>query len=385
LLDFGLQALSNRYLQGEHEQEQRFSFRLGQCGNCGTIQVQNPIPVHELKARFDWIRYNEQEAHLDDMVAKILALHKLTERSVIGAISFKDDTTLARFEKLGFKNLWRLSLDDDLGLSEALAGLETVQAMLTPGNADKILQRRPKADVLIVRHILEHAHAPATFVQALRRLVVEDGLLVFEVPDCAPALERKDYTMFWEEHICYFTPELFKQALSLLGLPVIHFERYLYSNENSLVAFAQNGSARSVIPDQTIANGLLKIGRGYADSFGDYKQKVRDALGRCRAEMGRMALFGAGHLSCAWLNFLEVADEIDFVVDDHPKKRGLFMPGSRLPIKGSAELLSSGIGLCLLTLSPESEKKVIEKNQAFVNQGGRFLSIFPGKANSLQL
>src|SRR5882762_5931636 len=126
LLDFGPQALSNRYLQSA-EKEDLFPFILGQCEDCGMVQIPNPIIPGELKARFDWIRYNEQEGHLDDMVEKIRRLAGIGPDSMVGAISFKDDTTVARFQKSGFQKTWRLDLESDLGLSDPLAGLETVQ------------------------------------------------------------------------------------------------------------------------------------------------------------------------------------------------------------------------------------------------------------------
>src|SRR6267142_2210684 len=97
LLDFGPQALSNRYLQST-EKEDLFPFVLAQCEECGLIQIPNPVAPSALKARFDWIRYNEQEGHLDDMVEKIRRLPRAGPDSVVGAISFKDDTTVARFQ-----------------------------------------------------------------------------------------------------------------------------------------------------------------------------------------------------------------------------------------------------------------------------------------------
>jgi len=50
------------------------------------------------------------------------------------------------------------------------------------------------------------------------------------------------------------------------------------------------------------------------------------------------------------------------------------MPGSRLAIQGSAALAT--IDLCLLSLNPESEQRVLAKNQDFIQRGGKFLSIF---------
>ena len=85
------------------------------------------------------------------------------------------------------------------------------------------------------------------------------------------------------------------------------------------------------------------------------------------------------------LNIFKIADLISFVVDDDPNKRGLFVPGCRLPIYGSMALLERNIKYCLASLSPESEKKVIAANNKFLSVGGTFASIFPTSPNALRI
>ena len=350
---------------------------MSQCSDCGLVQISKKISPVELKPRFDWITYNEQEGHLDDLVDKVCQLSGLTTASTIGAISFKDDSTITRFRKRGFGNTWRLQIEKDLGINDHLAGLETIQSYLKPAKAREMLAERGLTDVLIVRHILEHAHEPKEFLAALRELVKPGGYFVFEVPDCTPALERGDYTMYWEEHVSCFTPGTFQQGLIAWGFSPVEFERYIYSNENSLVAIVQAGSG-SPHPQDPAA---VQQGRKYSSEFSAYRINVNQALENERKH-GKVAVFGAGHLSCAWINFLGIEKHIEFVVDDHPRKKGMFMPGSRLPIRSSSDLLEQDIRLCLLSLSPESEIKVIQKNQAYLEAGGQFASIFPGKQNS---
>jgi hypothetical protein len=84
-----------------------------------------------------------------------------------------------------------------------------------------------------------------------------------------------------------------------------------------------------------------------------------------------------------FINLMEITKLIDCVIDDNPLKRGLQMPGSRLPIVGSEVLGSGQIRLCLSSLSAESERNVIAKQDRFVKGGGSFASIFPTRADCL--
>ncbi|OLE54943.1 MAG: hypothetical protein AUI36_17040, partial [Cyanobacteria bacterium 13_1_40CM_2_61_4] len=267
-------------------------------------------------------------------------------------VSFKDDSTLARLERKGLRT-WRLDLRDDLGVVDAGPGygVETVQDRLTPGAADRIAERRGRSDVLLVRHILEHANVPLDFMDALTRLTKPGGYVVIEVPDCGRALDGCDYTTIWEEHTLYYTPETFRQGFPLAGLDVVRMESYPYPFENSLVAIAtSNGTGSAVRPS------LSPLERQRAVTFGQslaaYREQVKRLLSEHRRTRGPIALFGAGHLACIFVSVFDVAGDIECMIDDNPHKRGLYMPGSRLPILASSALLERGITLCLLSLNP---------------------------------
>ena len=48
-----------------------------------------------------------------------------------------------------------------------------------------------------------------------------------------------------------------------------------------------------------------------------------------------------------------------------------------------SKLLERNVKVCLLSLSPDSEAKVMQKNQGYLDRGGVFASIFPGRSNSI--
>lgn len=89
-------------------------------------------------------------------------------------------------------------------------------------------------------------------------------------------------------------------------------------------------------------------------------------LQRLHAEGKRVALFGAGHLAAKFINFYGLTPFLNSVVDDNPHKRKCLMPGSQLPITGSQCLEAGEVDLCLLTLNPESEQKVLKAKQTML-------------------
>jgi hypothetical protein len=385
LLDFGPQPLTNRYLTTAQEPEFLFSFGVAQCSTCGVVQLANVPEPHELRSRFPWITYNEPESHLDDVAGRIVRLPGVGPHATVAGLSYKDDTTLARLERLGLGNAWRVDLAADLGGDEPGAGLETLQRLLTPRVADSLVDRHGRADVVIVRHVLEHAHHPEAFLAAIIRLTHPGGHVVFEVPDCTRSLDRCDYSMPWEEHVAYFTPVTLRQTLARHGFEVVDLLDYPYSHENSLVAICRTGGgstgpAAAGTKDEIDAD----LGRAarYASEFPGRRAAYRSRL---RGMPGTIALFGAGHLTAAFVNILELTCLFDCVIDDNPRKQGLFMPGSRLPIVSSAALAERPIKTCLLGVRPEIETIVREKHRDFMRRGGGMFSIFPGNPHPIPL
>ena len=368
LLDLGPQPVCNRFLKGPQEKEFRADLALTQCPSCALVQLETPMPVAEVVARYDWIAYREPEGHLDSLAETIARLPGLTMESTVGAVTYKDDSLIDRLDRLGFKNHWRLDPRGDLGIEDSRAGIETIQDRISKNST-----HGKSADLLIVRHVLEHAYDTRAFAGALKSLVKPGGVILFEIPDNARCFDTFDYGAIWEEHVLYFTESTFKGFLARAGFELAAFYVYPYPMENSLVAIVK--PATSAEPAAPPPSRETARAEAYARGLPEASAKFRAILARHPRE--RTALFGAGHRSAAFVNLLGLEDSIGMVIDDDVNKKGLFMPGSRLPIAGSSALLEKGIELCLLNMSPESERKVVAKNKAFVDGGGRFVSIFP--------
>ncbi len=386
LLSFPPQPISNRFLKDPAGPEFLHSMKIAGCPSCGLVQLTNPVPCAELLPRYDWITYNEPEGHLDNLAEIIASLPGIGRNSIICGTSFKDDSLLRRMNERGIPGTWRLDPDGDLGIKTRAAGVETVQDRISPETARATAAKHGKADVVIARHILEHAYDMQRLLEGLNCLGKEDSYLVIEVPDCERAFRTLDYTTLWEEHLAYFTGATFSRVFPQHGFEIVRTERYPYPFEDSLVCISKRtGTPAAPTNGAGVADGESALAAQFAASFEVRAEAIRAHLDKVRRKEGKVAIFGAGHLTCVFVNLFNLASIVDFVVDDNPDKRDLFMPGSHLPIRESAALISEKVRLCLMCLSPESEEKVIRNNSRFVQSGGRFESVIPSSARAMLL
>ncbi len=387
ILDLGRQPVASHFMTSPGQPATEHPLALSVCRSCGVIQLAETFPFADLTPPYDWITYREPESHLDSVAETICRLPGLRKGGTAAGLSFKDATTLDRLDALGFANCWSLDPHHDLGADNPNANIESVPGLLTPQRAARISHQRGPADVVVARHILEHAEKPWRFLQALGEMVAPGGYLVIEVPDCRANLERQDYSMIWEEHTLYFTPDTVAQVLSATGCTLVDIEIHPFPFEDVILVYARKGpeenSAASAVEASVIEQNV-SIAHNYGRSFRDWSDKYDAALRKLTKEGRKLAAYGAGHLTCAFINFHGLAEHFAFVVDDTPQKQGLLLPGCGLPIVPHERLTTREISACLFGLDPQIEEKVIANNPGFHDAGGRFFSMFADSTRSIR-
>jgi hypothetical protein len=378
-IDFGPQPISSRFLATADEPQEFFPMLLAQCEACGVLQMAEHPTAAALKPRFDWITYREAEAHLDRMVQDILAVSGAGREARIVAASYKDASTIDRFRRLGYGGALQLDPRAHLEVDADRAEIETVQDRLTADRAARIAASLGRADVALMRHVIEHTHSIHAFAAAIRALVKPGGVAVFEVPDFEPSLRHFDYSTLWEEHVYCFTPTTLPATCARLGFEVLRTINYAYPIENALVVMVRVGSAKPDPSHLTAADLAqnLQLGAAYAEAHPVRCKRLQQYLSDFRRRVGPVAVFGAGHLTCKYINLMGIGGLVDFVADADPNKLGKFMPGSALPILHPSELEARGVKLCLLGLSAESEARIRAAFNSFTDRGGQFASISP--------
>lgn len=345
LLDLGEQPLSARLLCTESAEEQIFPIGLVQNPETGLIQLENTVPYVELVRQFDWAVYREPEAHLDGVVERFLQYRGGSGRLSVAGLSIKDWSLVERFQQAGHSG-WVIDPSEDLQIS-GNCGVETIQAVLSESIASSIAQVRGKADLVIARHIWEHTYDLQGLSSAVHQLLKDDGLLLVEVPDCEPLITNFDYTMIWEEHSYYFTSGTLLNCLRQAGFFSRLTTKIRSDSEDLILIMADTNHQDTCSVEKFSLPKELENGRSYSRHFEQTKRAWKTCLQEFK-EQGPVILFGVGHLSISFVNYLNLGDFIDLAVDDNQHKQGRYLPGSRIQIMPTDEIRRRRPSLVLL-------------------------------------
>jgi len=387
LLDLGLQPVQNRYASKPHSEDYYHPLTIGQCQNCSLIQLIDPVPVSEIIPRVDWLKYNEPEEHLDELSDIVCALKDLPEKPVACGITYKDDSLLKRLDERSFGGTWRIEPEHDLGITKKGIAGETIIPKITSDSVNNLTDKYGYVDVIIARHVLEHALDTKAFLSIIWDVLKPGGYIVFEVPDCAKEIDNNDYTMPWEEHILYFVPETLKVFFDYTFYDLVQFRQYSYKTEDVQIAIVQKTeSFKKKNLDPVLVDILpesFKKFEDYAEGFFLYQKIIHSYLKEYSSSEGKVVIFGAGHRSVMYVKAMQIEEFIEFIIDDTEHKQNLYLAGTSLQIKSSEFLEKEEISLCILCLSIQHEDGIIIKHHKFISEGGIFASTHSIQKKSL--
>jgi hypothetical protein len=380
-LSLGRMAACNRFEHSGGTSIETHPVSMSQCGGCDLVQLSSFPPIEFVCPRVPWIRYNEPMAHLDALAGRLRDFFPGKDASAIGVGPF-DLPLLERLRKYGIS----CASLDLAALVPAGPGrfpyLEAIQESLRPQVFTEIARRQSAASLISCRYLLEHTHNPVAALQALRLLADANGVLLVEIPDSTKFLSSLDYSFIWEEHICYFTEETFRAAAFQAGFDVAGFFRYPGALEDAMVFILRPSlpTSGTRAPPRT-PDGRDAFQRFHA-GFDEVRQKYARMLDSVAKSGRKTVVFGAGHQSIMFINALGLQRYVSSVIDDSPDKIGCLIPGTRIEIVSSDNLINNPeIGLCLLGVAPEAESKIRTRFAGYLDRGGRMYSIFPATGN----
>ena len=213
---------------------------------------------------------------------------------------------------------------------------------------------RIKADLVILRHVLEHVPNPYNFLSMLKAVFGETKIYI-EVPNYDWIVANQTFFDITFEYVNYFSQmslkRLFDVSATMHGL--LFDEQYQY-------VIADLASLNSDFNERYESQNWEYI------LFNDLFPNLQADINRldAAAQEHPVYIWGAATKGCLFLvhcrNSDCLIDKVQYAIDQNPQKHGKFLPGSLVPIESKSEFLSTVQGEALLIVSNPAYKDEIE-------------------------
>ena len=397
LLDLGEMPLANAYvnpLQADSP-EPTYELHARVCLTCFLVQVNDAVPPAQIFTDYayfssfstSWIKHAE-------LFTKIaIDRLRLDKTSLVVEVASNDGYLLQHFVS---ENIPVLGIDPAEAAATAARKRDIPTEALFFGSqtAVRLREQYGEADLIVANNVLAHVPDMNDFISGFCKLLQGHGVVTFEFPHLLNLLELGQFDTIYHEHYSYLSLHSVEILLSKHGLRVFEAEEIpthggslrLWVCHKSNIRPASSGLNMIRQKEKEFGIATPKAYNGFTAKADVIRKNLLRFLLTAKKRNQKVAAYGAAAKGNTLLNYCGItADDIEFVVDDNPHKKNLYMPGTRLPIMNSTAILDQDIKLCLLTLSAESEEKVIQNNQEYLVRGGHFHSIFPGNPLALSI
>ena len=385
--DLGVSPHANAFVRADQltAMEPFYPLRALVCGRCFLVQLSHfaaPEGIFTDYAYFSsfsdtWLQH--AEAYASDMVARL----GLGPRSHVVEIASNDGYLLQYFHARGIPVL---GIEPAGNVAQAAIGrsIATEIAFFGRDFAAALLRKVPAADLVVANNVLAHVPDINDFVAGLKLLLAPDGVLTIEVPHLKNLIEQSQFDTIYHEHFYYFSLKAARTVLAHHGLTVFDVAE-LPTHGGSLRLFVGHTGRRSEQP--AVAALLARetaAGLDDLDTYRRFAARVVDTKVGVLAffieahRAGKLVLgYGAPAKGNTLLNYCGIGPELlPCTVDRSPHKQGLYLPGTRIPVRAPDEILRRKPDYVFI-LPWNLEREIIAQMAAVRGWDGKFVTPVP--------
>lgn len=361
------------------ESQPRFPMDLYQCDGCGHVQLLDVVSADALFK--DYIYNTSDSASLVEHFRRYVETLATRFAPKLGQLAVdigSNDGTVLRFWKERGLQVCGIDPAEQIAREATAKGLPTRCAYFDESLGRVIRAESGPAAFVTANNVFAHADDLPGILDGVRELLADDGVFVFEVSYLVDIIEKGLFDTVYHEHLCYHSIGPLQKFFQAHGMALFDVER-IASKGGSIRVFAQKQSGRQ--PVAAIVGELIELERTMALDAGtpfvslvrrlaENKANLHAVLTEVRRNGGRVAGFGASATVTTLLTHFELAPLLDYLIDDNPKRSGLYSPHFHIPVL-SSQMLHERPPECVVILAWQYAKVITLKHQDFAH-GGRF-------------
>jgi 2-polyprenyl-3-methyl-5-hydroxy-6-metoxy-1,4-benzoquinol methylase len=390
-VDLGPSPLCQKHLRADQlaRMEPFYPLHVRVCSECFLVQIEDLVTPEELFGDGEYAYFSSYSetwlAHARDYVETVTGRFGLDRRSLVVEVASNDGYLLENFAKRGIPVL---GIEPAANTAEVARrkGVETRVDFFGLETAQRVVEERGPADLLLGNNVLAHVPDINDFSSGLAALLAPGGVLTLEFPHLARLVAENQFDTIYHEHFSYLSFTTVERILAAHGLTIFDVEE-LPTHGGSLRIYGRHQGREGPPVSQRVAGlrgreeaagmNALPYYTGFGERVQEVKRRLLQFLIQARDEGRRVVGYGAPGKGNTLLNYCGIrTDFLDYTVDRSPHKQGGYLPGSRIPILAPEEIERTRPDYVLI-LPWNLKEEIMDQMSVIRSWNGRFVVPIP--------
>lgn len=387
-ISFGKQPIANGFLsQEQFSNEHYFELKVGFCSHCNMVQLIDQ-PQRELMFHENYAFFSSTSQHMKKHFS--VAAHQFMDRFLasnknpfVVEIGSNDGIFLQNFKE---KQIRHVGVEPSANVAAFAAkqGIETVNKFFDEELALDLKKQHGTADLIFSANVICHIPNINSIFSGVEHLLSPNGVFVYEDPYLGDIIQKTSYDQVYDEHVFFFSALSVSYLAEKNGLELVDVEPLSTHGGSMRYFIARKGSREigSAVGKQILFEKGLKLDR--MDTYVQFRKNVETSreqlmqlLNQMKNEGKRVVGYAATSKSTTVTNYCGITDKlVEFICDTTPLKQNKFSPGAHIPVKSHEHFKNNYPDFALL-FGWNHAKEIMEKEQDFVRQGGRWIVYVP--------
>lgn len=332
-------TIADYFSKSHSERVERYPIDLYYCPNCHHIQLLDIIdPSVLFHENFTYMPGNNPrlKQHFEEYVEFVLNYLGVNPTSCVD-IGSNDGL---------FLSIVRDKVNAEvLGIDPAMApaktaqkrGIETLVEFMDENTVNAIIQKLGKVNWVSANNVFAHTDDLQRMTKNISLILNEKGVFTFEISYLLDIFVKGLVGTIFHEHLSYHSIHSLIPFLEEYGLSLVEAKR-VDSQGGALIGIAQK--KRSTERSESISNLLdleIQVGLDSRKGIEDFRKRIKANKRKVQnifetAKGKKVAAFGAARSSNFLMEFFELGNKIEFIVDDNDMKKGKFFPNYGIPV-----------------------------------------------------
>ena len=387
-LDLGFSALSDGFLTKDNLNESEIFYPLNVliCKNCGLCQLGytvSPERMFNKNYPYDSSTTKTGREHFTNMGYDICENFSLKSNSLIIDVGSNTGVLLSSFKSKNMKVLG-IEPSDNVANIARKNGIDTITDFFSDKIAKKVVKKYGKASVITATNVFAHIDNLDDFMNGVKTLLKEDGIIVIEAPYLVNLIDNLEYDTIYHEHLSYLSVKPLRTFCKKYEMELFDAEmkeihggtmRYFIGRKRkrqiskNIVKFLKLENNNKIYSNKRLANFAKKV------EF--HRAELMDLLFDLKKSGKRIVGISAPAKGNTLLNYCKIGPEtLDYITEKNPMKIGKYTPGMHIPIYSDKKLLTDKSDYALV-LAWNFAEEIMKNNKSYKKNNGKFIIPLP--------